>query len=109
MNPMYMKVKPVGNSFNFVNPEVLLKNQRVSQLTKIAYRSRRLCSLQVHELFVNLILQLQKMQLGAISVLLNSCGEILIDFEDLINSLEDDQEEELLRRTSLLVQSQRSG
>lgn len=49
------------------------------------------------------------MQLGAISVLLNSCGEILIDFEDLINSLEDDQEEELLRRTSLLVQSQRSG
>ena len=55
MNPMYMKVKPVGNSFNFVNPEVLLKNQRVSQLTKIAYRSRRLCSLQVHELFMNLI------------------------------------------------------
>ena len=106
MNPMYMKVKPVGNSFNFVNPEVLLKNQRVSQLTKIAYRSRRLCSLQVHELFMNLIVQLQKMHLGAISVLLNSCGEILIDFEDLINSLEDDQEEELLRRTSLLVQSQ---
>ena len=49
------------------------------------------------------------MQFGALSVLLTSAGEILIDFQELINSLEEDEEEELLRRTSLLVQSQSGG
>lgn len=47
--------------------------------------------------------------MGAISVLLTGAGSILIDFEDMINSLEDEEDEELLRRTSLLVQTQRGG
>lgn len=47
--------------------------------------------------------------MGAISVLLTGAGSILIDFEDMINSLEDEEDEELLRRTSLLVQTQRGA
>lgn len=47
--------------------------------------------------------------MGAISVLLTGAGSILIDFEDMINSLEDEEDEELLRRTSLLVQTQLGG
>ena len=39
------------------------------------------------------------------SVLLTSTGEILIDFQELINSIEETDEDELLRRTSLLVQT----
>ena len=109
MTPLYMKAKPMGTPMNFACPEMLLKNQRVTQLTKLAYRSRRLCALQVYVLYWFSYKQLQKMQLGALSVLLTSAGEILIDFQDLINSLEEDEEEELLRRTSLLVQSQRGG
>ena len=109
MSPLYMKAKPMANYMHFASPEMFLKNQCVTQLTKLAYRSRRLCSLQVCIIMLLVDIQLQKMQLGAISVLLTSAGEILIDFQDLINSLEEDEEEELLRRTSLLVQSQSSG
>lgn len=50
---------------------------------------------------------MQKLQIGAISVLLTSTREILIDFQDLINSIEENDEDELLRRTSLLVQTLR--
>ena len=50
---------------------------------------------------------MQKLQIGTISVLLTSTGEILIDFQDLINSIEENDEDELLRRTSLLVQTLR--
>ena len=50
---------------------------------------------------------MQKLQIGAVSVLLTSTGEILIDFQDLINSIEENDEDELLRRTSLLVQTLR--
>ena len=32
---------------NFAFPEMMLKNQRVTQLAKMAARSRRLCALQV--------------------------------------------------------------
>ena len=39
------------------------------------------------------------------SVLLTATGEILIDFQELINSIEEADEDELLRRTSLLVQT----
>lgn len=42
-------------------------------------------------------------------MLITGAGSILIDFEDLVNSLEDEEDEELLRRTSLLVQTLRGG
>lgn len=47
--------------------------------------------------------------MGVLSVLITGAGSILIDFEDLVNSLEDEEDEELLRRTSLLVQTLRGG
>lgn len=47
------------------------------------------------------------MHIGALSVLLTATGDILIDFQDFINSIDDIDEEELLRRTSLLVQTVR--
>lgn len=47
MSPLFMKAKPMANPMQFASPEVLLKNQRVTQLVKLAYRSRRVCALQV--------------------------------------------------------------
>ncbi|KAK8813606.1 hypothetical protein WA556_000182 [Blastocystis sp. ATCC 50177/Nand II] len=95
---MMFKAKPMGSPISVAFPEMMAKNQRITQLVKMAKQSTRLCTLQ-----------LQKVQVGAISVLLTGAGSILIDFEDMINSLEDEEDEELLRRTSLLVQTQRGG
>ena len=47
MSPLFMKANPTSMPFRFANPELLQKSQRVTQLTKLAYRSRRLCALQV--------------------------------------------------------------
>lgn len=48
MTPLYMKAKPMGNTMQFAFPEMAFKNQRMTQLAKMTYRSRRLCSLQVY-------------------------------------------------------------
>ena len=47
VSPLFMKANPASMPFRFANPELLQKSQRVTQLTKLAYRSRRLCALQV--------------------------------------------------------------
>ncbi|KNB43129.1 hypothetical protein JH06_3330 [Blastocystis sp. subtype 4] len=96
MKPQFVKMTPSMKTMRSAFPDVFLKNEQMTQLTKLANRSRRLC-----------VLQFQKLQIGALSVLLTTTGDILIDFKDFFNSVDELDDEELLRRTSLLVQTLR--
>ena len=47
---MFTKAQPTLRTANLAFPEMMVKNQRVTQLMKLAKQSKRLCTLQVCEL-----------------------------------------------------------
>ena len=104
---MLLRTRMSSRPMNVLFPELTAKNLKLTQLSKLSTNSRRLACMQVFGGIGKVKVQLQKIQLCALSVLLTGAGEILIDFQDMMHSLEEEEEEELVRRTSLLVQTQR--
>lgn len=47
MKPQFVKMTPSMKTMRSAFPDVFLKNEQMTQLTKLANRSRRLCVLQV--------------------------------------------------------------
>lgn len=49
LNPQFAKMSANMKGMNFAFPEMVLKNERMTQLAKLTTRSRRFCALQVLE------------------------------------------------------------